>query len=155
MLKAIKELVEKTFAEREQEEEDASHALRLATAALLVEMARADFEERLLEHDTMRSLLRDHFSLGEEESTALLEKAGKQADSAVSLHEFTQVLHRHLSDTEKLQVIEMLWRVALADANLDRHEDHLVRKVGDLLYISRSEMMRLKHQITGEVKEPE
>jgi len=154
MLKAIKELVEEAFAERE-EEEDREHALQLATAALLVEMARADFEERLLEHDTMQSLLQDHFSLTPRESGALLEEAGKHADSAVSLHEFTQVLHRHLSVGEKLRVIEMLWRVALADANLDRHEDHLVRKVGDLLYVSRSEMLRLKHQITEEAKEPE
>ena len=103
----------------------------------------------------MRVLLQEHFSLNEEESEALLVQAGKQADSAVSLHEFTQILHKHLSDREKARVIEMLWRVALADTTLDRHEDHLVRKVGDLLYVSRSEMMRLKHQVTAEIKEPE
>jgi uncharacterized tellurite resistance protein B-like protein len=154
MLKAIKDFVEKAFAEQGAED-DKEHALRLATAALLVEMARADFEERRLEHDAMRALLQEHFALSAEESGTLLEEAGKQADSAVSLHEFTQVLHRRLSEGEKLRVIEMLWRVALADADLDRHENHLVRKVGDLLYVSRSDLMRLKHQVTEEAKEPE
>lgn len=154
MLRTIKELIEKTFAQPEVEE-DRERALRLATAALLVETARADFEERHLERETIQALLEDHFSLTAEDAGALLEDAGVQADTAVSLHEFTQVLHRHLSETEKLRVVEMLWRVALADANLDRHEDHLVRKVSDLLYLSRSEMLRLKHQVTEEAKRPE
>lgn len=154
MLRTIKELIEKTFAQPEVEE-DRERALRLATAALLVETARADFEERHLEREAIQALLEDHFSLTAEEAAALLEDAGVQADTAVSLHEFTQVLHRHLSETEKLRVVEMLWRVALADASLDRHEDHLVRKVSDLLYLSRSEMLRLKHQVTEEAKRPE
>ena len=36
---------------------------------------------------------------------------------------------------EKQRVVEMLWQVALADRRLDKHEDHLVRRIAELLYV--------------------
>ena len=60
-------------------------------------------------------------------------------------------LHGQLSEQEKHRIVEMLWRVALSDAELDKHEDHLVRKISDLLYVSHSDLMRLKHRVLGEL----
>jgi uncharacterized tellurite resistance protein B-like protein len=119
-------------------------AIRLATAALLVEMARADFEESSLERNAVKQLLARHFDLSKEESRLLLEEAETQADRSVSLYRFTHLLHERLSTNEKHSVIELLWRVALADSHLDKYEDALVHKVADLLYISHTDLMRLK-----------
>lgn len=155
MLNKIKSIIEEAFSAEEPTQEDRDHALRLATAALLVETARADFQERMVETQAIEQLVQQHFALSDDEASELVEAAEGRADHAVSLHEFTRLLHAHLSAEEKLKVVEMLWRVAMADARLDRHEDHLVRKVADLLYVPRSDMLRLRHHIVSETKRPE
>ena len=134
----------------EEVDVDEAHVLKLATAALLVEMARADFEESNDEMLFVKKMLADHFDLTEDESHALLKQASQRADHAISLHEFTRLLHEELDDTEKQQIVELLWRVAYADGKLDKYEDHLVRKVADLLYIPHAEFMRLKNKVRDE-----
>ena len=63
----------------------------------------------------------------------------------VSVHEFTQLLHKHLSHDEKTRVVQLLWSIAYADGELDKYEDSLVLKISDLLHVSRGRVMRLKH----------
>jgi uncharacterized tellurite resistance protein B-like protein len=122
------------------------HAVRVATAALLVELARADFREDVVENEAIFDLLRRHFALSAEESEALMQSAEQEADAAVSLHGFTRLLNDELDAVEKARVVELLWRVGFADERLHRYEDHLVRKVAELLYVPHSEVVRLRHQ---------
>ena len=74
-------------------------------------------------------------------------EAEKIADNSVSLHEFTRTLHETLNEEAKNEIIEMLWRLALVDDSLDRYEDYLVRKIADLLYVSNSTVLRIKHDL--------
>lgn len=149
VLKAVKNLIETSLNRSGAQHEpiDRAHAVRLATAALLVEMERADFEEGSAERTASEAALRKHFDLDDSETQLLLESASEQADTAVSLHEFTRLLHEELSEEEKHAVIEMLWRVAFADERLDKHEDYLVRKVAELLYVRNIDVMRLKWKV--------
>ena len=41
--------------------------------------------------------------------------------------------------------MELLWHVALADGEIDKYEDHLVRKVADLIYVPHLSFIRAKH----------
>ena len=75
----------------------------------------------------------------------IVDESLEEAEHAVSLQGFTRPLHESLSDEEKSGVIDMLWRVAAADGELDKHEDALITKIGALLYVPRSEVLRLKH----------
>ena len=124
---------------------DREATLRLATAVLMVDVARADhvFEES--EFDRVLQLIESHFRLTPEQSAELVNAAGSKAEDMVSLYEFTQVLHKHLDNTEKARIISLLWQVAYADGRLDKYEDSLVLKISDLLYVSRGRVMRLKH----------
>ncbi|MEE8118409.1 MAG: TerB family tellurite resistance protein [Gammaproteobacteria bacterium] len=126
---------------------DEQHLLKLATATLMIEMARADFDESENELQFVEKTLAQHFDLSDGETSALIEQANQRADHAISLHEFTRLLHEELNDAEKGQIVELLWRVAYADGRLDKYEDHLVRKVADLLYVPHIEFMRLKHKV--------
>ena len=125
--------------------EQREHALQLATAVLMVDVARADsvFDES--EFDHLLRLSEAHFDLTPEEAAELVNEAGDRAEDLVSVHEFTHLLHEHLSDDEKASIIAMLWRIAYADGRLDKYEDSLVLKISDLLYVSRGLVMRLKH----------
>lgn len=124
---------------------DREAALRLATAVLMVDVARADhvFEES--EFDSMLQLIETHFELSPEQAAELVNAAGEKADDMVSLYEFTQLLNKQLDEKEKTRIVSLLWQVAYADGQLDKYEDSLVLKISDLLYVSRGRVMRLKH----------
>jgi uncharacterized tellurite resistance protein B-like protein len=121
------------------------HTLHVATACLMVEVARADHTFEESEFDALLRLLERHLELSPEEANELANKAGEHAEEAVDVHQFTKQLHEHMSDMEKAEVVSMLWRVAYADGRLDKFEDSLVLKISDLLYVSRGLVMRLKH----------
>ena len=126
---------------------DPADRQQLALASLLVEMARADFDESQDEHNQIIDLLATHFELSSAEALELLNRARDANNNAICLFDFTRALHASLDATQKLEVIRLLWQVALADTKLDKYEDYLVRKVADLLYVSHSDVIRLKHEV--------
>jgi uncharacterized tellurite resistance protein B-like protein len=113
-------------------------------------MARADFEEDITADATVLELLKSHFDLSEQEAALLVEEARGEADYAASLQSFTRQLHEQLTEEEKHRIVEMLWRVALADSHLDKHEDYLARKVAGLLYVSHSDLIRIRNRVNEE-----
>lgn len=125
--------------------ENREAALRMATAVLMLDVARADhvFEES--EFDSVLKLIETHFDLTPEESAELVNLASDKAEEIVSVHELTQLLHEHLGEEEKARIVALLWQIAYADGRLDKYEDSLVLKISDLLYVSRGRVMRLKH----------
>ena len=126
-------------------QEDRDAAIRMATAVLMIDVARADdvFEDS--EFDRVLSLIETHFDLTPEQAAELLNSADEKAEDLVSLHDFTQLLHHNLDQQEKARIIGLLWQIAYADGHLDRYEDSLVLKISDLLHVSRGRVMRLKH----------
>lgn len=152
MLKALTDLFDTALSSKvEPAAESREHGIQLATALLLVEVARADYETDLTEDDEIVALLRASFALDDEELALLVAEARAESDHVASLQAFTRTLHEQLSVGEKHRVIEMLWRVAFADLHLDKHEDHLVRKVAGLLYVSHSDLIRIRNKVRQSV----
>ncbi len=118
--------------------------VRLATAALLMEMARADFTVQEVERREVAELLRRTFELSGEETAELVSLAEQASRESVSLQEFTRLINRHFPPERKEQVVRLLWEVAFADARIDKYEEYLVRKVADLLYVSHTAFIRAK-----------
>ena len=150
MLKTLRDRLSNALGQSAAEgSQSREHALRLATATLLIEIVRADYREDLTENEAVFAQLKQFFELTEEEALLLVKEAEQEADRAVTLQGFTRLLHEHLSLQEKHAVVEMLWRVALADDHLDKHEDHLVRKLADLLYVSHTDLIRIRNVVMG------
>lgn len=148
MLKALTDFFDRALTPNaEQTPQDRDHALQLATAVLLVEVARADYNEDISEDTAIVDLLRENLNLSDSEISLLVEEAKGESNHLASLQAFTRQLHEGLTLSEKHHVIEMLWRVALADQHLDKHEDHLVRKIAGLLYISHSDLIRIRNKV--------
>ena len=124
--------------------EDRDLALRKATAVLMVDVAIADREFDARELERILELVGLHFDLDGEDARSLVSTAETMAKDMVSLYEFTQLLHQNLNEPEKVKLIDMLWQVAYADGDLDKHEDSLVLKIGDLLHVNRARVMRSK-----------
>ena len=121
--------------------------LELATAALLLELARSDFSESADEVEAIKHLLQRRFGLQEEALNTLFDDAARRADTAVSLHEFTHRLSRELPENDKLEIVEMLWRVSHADGRIDKHEEQLIQRIAGLLHISDRDRVRLKLKV--------
>lgn len=127
-------------------------AAQLATAALMIEMTRADFH---VNHDEQRAIaetLQRHFGMSREETGELVQLAQLEADQSVSLYQFTTLVDKYFTPRQKTEVVEMLWRVAFADGHKDKHEEHLVRKIADLLHVSHTDFVRTRHTVEMEMK---
>lgn len=146
MIKSLMSL----FSEPSPEDEAATeHQLQLAAAALLVEMSRADYVVDEVEQRTMRVVLHAALSLSDEEIDELIELAGKQADKATSLYEFTRQINDHYDKDQKLLLIQSMWRVAYADGDLDKYEERLIRQVSDLIHVSHSDFIKMKMAVSS------
>jgi uncharacterized tellurite resistance protein B-like protein len=147
MLRKLAAFFDNAFADRADDPAAREQALRVATALLLIEVSKADFADDVAEDETMLASLKQFFALGDAAAALLLEEARSASDQAVELQQFTRRLHAQLSGAEKERVVEMLWQVALADRRLDKHEDHLVRRIAELLYVPHSDLIRIRNRV--------
>jgi uncharacterized tellurite resistance protein B-like protein len=145
MFKSLYDKIVSQISAADIEADTRDAAVRLATAVLMVDVALVDSRFDETEFDRMLQLVKEHFGLGTQQAAELINAANAKADELVSVHEFTQLLHKHLSDDEKARIVSLLWQIAYADGQLDKYEDSLVLKISDLLYVSRGRVMRLKH----------
>ncbi|MFT5592632.1 MAG: putative tellurite resistance protein B-like protein [Oceanicoccus sp.] len=123
-----------------------SNQTERAIAALMVEVALADDNIDAQERNKLPELLRQHTDLTTQECLALIETAEHEVDHAVSLHDFTQHLNKALNIERKCELITRLWLISLADNEIDRYEEHAIRKIADLLHLRHSEFMQCKHE---------
>ncbi len=120
-------------------------ALDLATAVLLVEISRADFDQDETELAHIRELLLGHLALDQTAIDDLLQQAHKEADSLVSVQHITRLMNEQLDQEGKRKVVEMMWSVVYADGDKHHYEEHLLRKVAELLYVSHEDFIRARH----------
>lgn len=123
---------------------DPQRRLQLATAALLVEVQRADHELDAAERAVIADLLQRRFGLAPAEADELLADAAAEADATVSLHAYTQLLKAHLDAEARKRLLAMLWEAAYADGELHMNEEGLVRKVAELLYVPHRDFIATK-----------
>ena len=129
MIRALNSL----FEVSDSESEDAlRHRLQLASAALLIETARADFTQDQAEQEAMETLLCSTLKLNEMEVQQLIKQASARVDESISLYEFTRLINDHFTSNQKLQLIHNMWVVAWADNSVDKYEEHLIRQVAEL-----------------------
>jgi uncharacterized tellurite resistance protein B-like protein len=120
------------------------HTLQLATAVLLIEVMKSDADEAPQEQAAILKILKERFALSDAEVTQLTELGHRTAKAANDFQQFTSRINRELNPSEKIRVIEYMWQVAYADGVISAHENHLMRKIADLLYIPHSDYIAAK-----------
>jgi len=131
------------------EEQGTGEGVRLAAAVLMVEVMRADFEASEVERASIRDLLRQHFSLDDAEVGELVGRAERRARESTSLRGFTRRLVDRLDAQERERLLELLWSLAYVDGRIDKYEEHLLRRIADLLYLPHSAFIRAKLRAAG------
>jgi uncharacterized tellurite resistance protein B-like protein len=141
-------MISKLLAFFQQEDiKTESHKPELAAAALLVEIMNADHELSPAESESIKSILFDTLLITADVADELLATAKKEVHEATDLFQFTGVINTSYRYEEKVSLIESLWKVAYSDKQLDKYEEHMVRRIADLLYVSHSDFIQTKNRI--------
>lgn len=128
--------------------------LRLATAAVLLEIAHADGKFSPAEGSDLITYLRRVFELDEGETTDLLEEAAEIRANTIDHFALTNYIRKNASLDERLEVVRTMWRMVYADGHLNDYENHLVRKLADLLGIEHRLMIDAKSAVLDERGRP-
>lgn len=113
-------------------------------AALLVEVMRADGNVLTEELENIQNTLIHYCELELDAASRLLTKAKQLVEQAIDLYSFVNVVNEHTSDIERIEIIELLWQVAFADGQIDGQEDHVIRKIAGLMYVTHADFIQAK-----------
>ncbi len=129
---------------------DDEHNIQVATTALLVEVAQSDDNFTPEEKETIIRNLESYFGLSQDEVEEIIAAGKEQLKRRIDLYYFAQQINRHFDRTQKIAVIEMVWRVIYSDDHLSGHEDHLAHRFARLLRLDHSELIDAKLRVKKE-----
>jgi len=133
MLDKMKSLFTEPMAETAQPQSDALH---IAAAALLVRAAQIDGQMDDHETQLLTRLVGPHFGLDADAAATLISEAKMAASEANDLFQFTSRINSHFGEAHKLMLVELLWRIVLADGVVDDYEANLIRRVAGLIHVT-------------------
>ncbi|WP_404472863.1 TerB family tellurite resistance protein [Vreelandella venusta] len=145
MLDAISNFFQRALAEPEQRE-NRTITLELATAALLCEVMRADYDQSDAERDALKQMLITRYRLSNSEVTELMTLAEAEVDDAVDHYQFVSLIKQHYGYPQRCELVALMWQLAWADGNIDPLEEHRIRRLADLLHVSHIDFIRSKLQ---------
>jgi len=129
------------------ESERTSHDIRIATCALLLEMANIDGKFSDSEKENIISILKNNYNLPDEYANALIKDADEELKSSIDLWQFTNLINQNYSIDEKVQIIETVWQIVYTDGKLDKYEDYLMHKLAKLLRLTHKQLIDAKLKV--------
>ncbi|MEO0443976.1 MAG: TerB family tellurite resistance protein [Pseudomonadota bacterium] len=150
MFKLLEGLIASLAADGNAAEPMAENQLHLATAALLVEVASIDRQFDPQEWASLHRLLKQECQLNDDDAKSLIEEAQQASGKATSLYEFTQHINQLCDYDQKLSLVKGLWKIAYADGNLDKYEEHIIRRIADLIHVSHRDFIQEKIKVRDE-----
>ena len=124
-----------------------SRDVRIATCALLLEIANIDGRFSESEKKSVVEILQDSYQLSAEHATALMKAADEQLEKSIDLWHFAKLINENYSTEEKIRIIEMVWQIIYTDGKLDKHEDYLAHKLANLLRLSHEQLIEAKLKV--------
>lgn len=144
MIQALRSFFDSLNGDQEPTAPNAS--IELCCFSLMVTIAKIDQRFDSSERNAIVSLGRSNFKLSEDTVSAVLKDAECAADLSTSLYEFTDVIREKLDEQSKFNLVKCLWIVAYADGQIDKYEEHIIRKVADLIYLDHARFTEAKLQ---------
>ena len=142
--------IRRFFEERLNQEEDDAPAgtdpVALATAALMIEVMRADDGADPEASTRVLAALEETFGLPHDEIAELIGLAEQELASATDLYQFTRLISRHWGQPGRIALIRNMWRVAWADGSIHEYEEQLIRRIAGLLYVRHSDFIATKRE---------
>ena len=115
-----------------------------ACIALLLETSMADEILDESELTALKNTLLKDFLIDEDEIDELINLVKENVEDSTSLYEFTRDINDNFDAVERVKLIESMWKIAYADGNIDKYEEHIIRKVSNLIYVAHSDFIKAK-----------
>ncbi len=146
MLRSLRKFFEERVAPEVEGStpEAREHGLRVAAAALLFEVVRADGEVKDEELTVMRAVVQSTFGLNRGQAEELVRLGQEASRDTASVYEFTEIVDRELTDEQKKRLVELLWLVVFADAEKEAYEEQMVRRIAGLLHVAHPDFINAK-----------
>ena len=142
----------KTFFDKKTEiTEFGFNSDKIAVVALLISTAKYDGNFDDSEKLEIQKLIESYFSLSSQKTDDLFKAAEKLESEANDLHQFTRSLNEVLNEEEKLKIMELIWKIVMADGVIDNYEENLVRRLSGLLYLQDKDIGNIKNKLTNDV----
>ena len=124
---------------------------KIAVVALLISTAKYDGNFDESERLEIQKLIKSYFSLSNENTDGLFKAAEEIENKANDLQQFTRSLNKVLNEEEKLKIIELIWKIIMADGIIDNYEENLVRRLSGLLYLQDKDIGKIKNKLTNDI----
>ena len=120
----------------------------IKVAALLIHAAKIDEiysnnEEKIIKKTLLKIGVKD------EHLEKIINDAKIMEANSIQILDFTKEV-KNMSNENKIEIIETLWRIIYSDKNADLYETSLMRKLAGLLYIDSKTMGNIKDKIKKE-----
>mgnify|MGYP006110926757 FL=1 len=116
----------------------------LSCAILLIEVSYADFNISDIEINSIINLFVEKFNLSKKDAEWLNKEAKSLHEDASCLRKYIKIINENYSNLQKKDLINMAWQIARADNVLDKHEEHRIRKLSELLHLNHSDFIKAK-----------
>jgi len=159
MLNNIKSFFEKNFLSESlglsSDSESAinsKNASQIALAAMMIEVAESDYEDAPEEQQAILNIVKNSFNLPTGKAEEIIALAKEEHANSTDYFQFTRLINDSYSAQQKIDLIENLWEIAFADQVLDKYEEHVIRRISDLIYVSHSDFMATKLRVKGSLE---
>lgn len=139
------EKLKKIFETNNSEINSVDDTLISYLVSLFVEVSRVDYKIDEKEINFIIEILAKEFNFNLD---LIKEKLNivRTSERLIGYHPITKYINENFDINFKKKVVLGLWKIAFINNDLDKYEDHLVRKVSDLLYINHADNMLLRNK---------
>ena len=136
-------LFKNLFKSKEIEEESKDSSIQKSICSLMIEVAYADNQLDDSELKVMANSL-SKLDIEKEEIQEIVDATLAKSKESISFYEHTRILNDQLDYDQKKEVLNSVWAIAFADGEMDKHEEHLIRRIADLLYLNHKDFINAK-----------
>ena len=136
-------LLKKIFKKESQEKETISD-INLAAAIILLEVSYSDFEIKDVEIEKIIRFFKKDLNLSKEKAIWLNNEAQKLHKDTNCLRKYIKLINENYTKDEKIKLINIAWKIARADNEVDKYEEHRIRKISELLYLNHADFIKEK-----------
>ena len=138
----------KLISDKKKVQEEIFETAELAVASLMITTALHDGEFDEIEKEEILKLLKNFYNLNDNKLNMLFKSSCELVENANDIHQFTSRINSFLSEEDKVIIIEMIWKIVIADGRVDDYENALVRKISGLLYIDDFKVGEIKKRLS-------
>jgi len=125
-------------------ENNKAPSLEIACTVLLYEVMKADGALQESERLSLKNIISKQFNLQSDEINEIVREAVRLSEDATDFYQFTSKINEYYTVDDKVRILNYLWQLAYADGELATIEEHIIRKISDLLGLRHSEYIQTK-----------